>query len=130
MYTNCLQIRNYFYWRLFQDPVLKSKQEEIQAKVIEILHKKASILTAAQSKPAPALNPALQQAIDSLVKSGPNLLSSLGKMSGGSGGGGGGEGNLGGYYANLYGGGGAAPAAAAGGGSDYGSGMMRNYAGM
>ena len=62
------------------------------------------------------LNPALQQAIDSLVKNGPNLLSSLGKTGAASTGGGdssgpgGGDkmaagGNLGGYYSSLFGGG-------------------------
>ena len=71
------------------------------------------------------------QAIDSLVKSGPNLLSNLGNApppssirSGGGnsadGGGGGGGGNLGGYFANLYG--------RDGGGSDYGS--SRGYSAM
>ena len=90
----------------FQYPALKAKQEEIQTKVIDILNKKNNILTT-QNKPSPALNPALQQAIDSLVKSGPNLLNNIGKVgnTGGMGGSMGGEGNLGGYYANLFGGG-------------------------
>ena len=62
------------------------------------------------------LNPALQQAIDSLVKTGPNLLSSLGKSAATSSGGGGADGsssggdngNLGGYYSSLFGSGGGA----------------------
>ena len=72
---------------------MKAKQEEIQAKVMDILNKKAA-------PPAtPAINPTLQMAIDSLVKAGPNLLSSVaGSKSGGM---------SEGYYANLYGGGGA-----------------------
>jgi len=104
---------------------------------MEILNrprKTAASLPALAAAPTPApgsgiagLNPALQQAIDSLVKTGPNLLSSLGKTGSGSstagsaadGGGGGaaadgdksassgGGGNLGGYYASLFGGGGA-----------------------
>jgi hypothetical protein len=105
---------------------------------MEILNrprKTAASLPALAAAPTPApgsgiagLNPALQQAIDSLVKTGPNLLSSLGKTGGsssttagsaadGGGGGaaadgdksassGGGGGNLGGYYASLFGGGG------------------------
>ncbi len=116
--------------------LLQAKQEEIQNKVMEILNRprktSASLPVAAAPTPAPGsgiagLNPALQQAIDSLVKTGPNLLSSLGKTGGSSstaggsaadGGGGGaaadgdksassgGGGNLGGYYASLFGGGG------------------------
>ncbi len=117
--------------------LLQAKQEEIQNKVMEILNRPrktaASLPALAAAAPTPApgggiagLNPALQQAIDSLVKTGPNLLSSLGKTGGSSstagsvadnGGGaaadgdksassGGGGGNLGGYYASLFGGGG------------------------
>jgi hypothetical protein len=112
--------------------LLQAKQEEIQNKVMEILNRPrktaASLPVAAAPTPAPGsgiagLNPALQQAIDSLVKTGPNLLSSLGKTGSSSttgsaadGGGAaadgdksassGGGGNLGGYYASLFGGGG------------------------
>jgi hypothetical protein len=71
-----------------------------------------------------ALNPTLQQAIDSLVKTGPNLLSSLTKAGSSSVGSGadssapGGEsGNLGGYYSALFGGGGSGGAASGAGGS-------------
>jgi len=123
-----------------QDPHMKAKQEELQSKVIDILSKKNNILMS-QAPAAPSINPALQQAIDSLVKSGPNLLNSIGKM--------GGapvssapfpssapevEGNLGGYFANLYSAGGGSAghsysAGGAGGGqSDYGS--NRGYSGM
>lgn len=126
-----------------QDPILKAKQEEIQNKVMEILSRPkktqtslagagAPALAAAAATPAPlaagggatGLNPALQQAIDSLVKTGPNLLSSLGKTAATSsvGGGadgstsGGDSGNLGDYFSSLFGrgGGGAGGSALAG----------------
>ena len=81
-----------------QDPLLKSTQEEIQNRVMEILNKKQSLLKSQQpdsscaaggggsseptvgtgAHPASAsMAPSLQQAIDSLVKTGPNLLASL-----------------------------------------------------
>jgi len=57
-----------------QDPASKAKQEELQQRVLNILNK--------PRQPAPnagmaGINPTLQQAIDSLVKTGPNLLSGL-----------------------------------------------------
>ena len=91
---------------MFQDPALKSTQEELQNRIIEILNKKQNLLKSQQQQqqqpdsssvglgpadtgpgtqggsevgaaPAPAIAPSLQQAIDSLVKTGPNLLASL-----------------------------------------------------
>lgn len=85
-----------------QDPVMKAKQEEIQSKVMDILNKKA-----APAVMAPVINPTLQQAIDSLVKTGPNLLNNVGSGAVGAGGGGGVKpgGMSEGYYASLYSGG-------------------------
>ena len=70
------------------DSATKAKQEELQSKIMEILSKKKVQNTNLQNletnqaiKPsaapggAPKLSASLQNAIDSLIKSGPNLLS-------------------------------------------------------
>ena len=58
-----------------QDPATKAKQEEIQNRIQKILKEKK---TSNGSKPSSgAMAPSLQAAIDSLVKNGPNLLSSV-----------------------------------------------------
>ena len=54
------------------EPAARAKQEELQARVVAILDRGARARAA-----APAIAPSLQAAIDSLVKTGPNLLSSL-----------------------------------------------------
>ena len=54
------------------EPAARARQEELQARVAAILARGARARAA-----APAITPALQAAIDSLVKTGPNLLSSL-----------------------------------------------------
>ena len=60
---------------LQQDPATKAKQEEMQNRIQKILKEKK---TSSGSKPsAGAMTPSLQAAIDSLVKNGPNLLSSV-----------------------------------------------------
>jgi len=54
------------------EPAVRAKQDELQGRVLNILAKKKK----EKSTPAP-IAPSLLSAIDSLVKSGPNLLSSL-----------------------------------------------------
>jgi hypothetical protein len=63
------------------DPVVKSKQEEVLAKIRRVLHAHGDL--AKPTPPAeaatppvstPALAPSLQQALDSLIRTGPNLL--------------------------------------------------------
>ena len=61
------------------DPAVKAKQEELQNKIFGILDKQKEINqpTGAGSSsvvPPPAINASLQKAIDSLIKTGPNLL--------------------------------------------------------
>ena len=80
---------------------MKGKQEDIQSRVMDILNRKNAAVP-----PTPAINPTLQQAIDSLMKKGPNLLSSLGGADKAGSAAPEPDSNLGGYYANLYGGGG------------------------
>ena len=72
------------------DSATKAKQEELQSKIMDILSKKKvqqnsnlqNLETnqvnkgpSAAGNPAPELSASLQKAIDSLIKSGPNLLS-------------------------------------------------------
>lgn len=53
------------------DTATKAKQDELQSKIMDILNKQKEPV-----KPAvPELSASLQKAIDSLIKSGPNLLS-------------------------------------------------------
>ena len=55
------------------DMATKSKQDELQAKIMEVLSKQK--VPPKISAAAPELSASLQKAIDSLIKSGPNLLS-------------------------------------------------------
>jgi len=55
------------------DMATKSKQDELQAKIMEVLNKQKE--PPKVSAAAPELSASLQKAIDSLIKSGPNLLS-------------------------------------------------------
>lgn len=57
-----------------QDPASKAKQEELQQRVLNILNKPRQ---PAPNAAVPGINPTLQKAIESLVKTGPNLLSGL-----------------------------------------------------
>lgn len=57
-----------------QDPASKAKQEELQQRVLNILNKPRA---PAPNAGVPGINPTLQMAIESLVKTGPNLLSGL-----------------------------------------------------
>ena len=83
---------------------MKAKQEEMQAKITKLLKTKTNLV----EKP-PAIAPSLQKAIDSLIKSGPNLLSATmsgtaSRLTGGAG-----SSNssvLNNYYSNIVGGGG------------------------
>ena len=60
------------------DPASKAKQEELQERIKKILQQKQSSPgLGPASAPASSFNPSLQAAIDSLVKNGPNLLSSV-----------------------------------------------------
>ena len=65
------------------DASTKAKQEELQSKIMDILNKKKET-EAAAIKPAPELSASLQKAIDSLIKTGPNLLSGGGAGGGSS----------------------------------------------
>ena len=52
------------------DSATKAKQDELQSRIMDILNKKKE----PEPKVAPELSASLQKAIDSLIKSGPNLL--------------------------------------------------------
>ena len=58
-----------------QDPATKAKQEEIQNRIQKILKEKKT--SSGSKSTAGSMAPSLQAAIDSLVKNGPNLLSSV-----------------------------------------------------
>lgn len=59
------------------DPAVRAMEEELKTKIVGILNepKEAPKPQANPSAPPPAINPSLQMAIDSLIKTGPNLLS-------------------------------------------------------
>ena len=66
------------------DPAFKAKQDELHERIIQILNKPAPIKEAPKPQAAPValapeLNASLQRAIDSLIKTGPNLLSQMNK---------------------------------------------------
>ena len=65
------------------DPAFKAKQDELHERIIQILNKPAPIKEVPKPQPqvalAPELNASLQRAIDSLIKTGPNLLSQMNK---------------------------------------------------
>lgn len=82
-----------------QEPAAKAKQEELQNRVQMILNR--SKVTNQQS--SSGLTPSLQAAIENLVKTGPNLLSSM-AMSGPQTASAGSNSNLGGLLASLHGG--------------------------
>ena len=64
------------------DPAVKARQSELQAKILGILKKPLvapppapmPVAQAAAAATAPVITPSLQKAIDSLIKTGPNLL--------------------------------------------------------
>jgi len=63
------------------EPAFKAKQDELFERIIQILNKPAPVKEpakpAAPASIAPELNASLQRAIDSLIKTGPNLLSQM-----------------------------------------------------
>ena len=66
------------------DPAFKVKQDELHERIIQILNKPAPVKEAPKPQPppvalAPELNASLQRAIDSLIKTGPNLLNQMNK---------------------------------------------------
>lgn len=71
------------------EPAVRAKQEEVQGRVMSILNKTTKATPTKNSTPAPRapgpLAPSLQAAIDSLVKTGPNLLSTFQSPSASSG---------------------------------------------
>ena len=96
--------------------MFKAKQDELHERIISILHRPPPPQKVASSAAAPAssvsitpeLNASLQRAIDSLIKTGPNLLSQMqssssttGSQQGQQAGGGSGSG----YLFSAYGGG-------------------------
>ena len=59
------------------DPAVKAKEEDVKAKILAILNKPKEIAPPQmpqQQAQVPAINANLQKAIDSLIKTGPNLL--------------------------------------------------------
>ncbi len=58
------------------DPSMKAKQDELQSKIMDILNKKKEAMKppVSTSGHTPELSASLQKAIDSLIKTGPNLL--------------------------------------------------------
>jgi len=86
LYINLIQMPNVSYFSLANppigppvDPAFKAKQDELFERIIQILNKPAPIKEPAviQQSLAPELNASLQRAIDSLIKTGPNLLSQM-----------------------------------------------------
>ena len=69
------------------EPAVRAKQEEVQGRVLAILNRTTNKSTPKKTTtPAPGpIAPSLQAAIDSLVKTGPNLFSTLQSPSAGSG---------------------------------------------
>jgi len=69
------------------EPAVRAKQDEVQGRVLAILNRTTSRSTPKKTTtPAPGpIAPSLQAAIDSLVKTGPNLFSNLQSPSSGSG---------------------------------------------
>ena len=68
------------------EPAVRAKQEEVQGRVLAILNRTSKSTPKKNATPAPGpIAPSLQAAIDSLVKTGPNLFSSLQSPSAGSG---------------------------------------------
>ena len=57
------------------DSATKAKQDELQSKILQILNKKQEIPKEKPANAVPELSASLQKAIDSLIKTGPNLLS-------------------------------------------------------
>jgi len=77
-----------------QEPAAKAKQEELQNRVQKILSRRQ----VSNQQGSSGLTPSLQAAIENLVKTGPNLLSSMSGPQTASAGG-----NLGGYMASMHG---------------------------
>ena len=63
------------------DTATKAKQDELQSKIMDILNKQKAEPTKKPTENVPELSASLQKAIDSLIKSGPNLLSASGSGS-------------------------------------------------
>ena len=70
------------------EPAFKAKQDELFDRIIQVLNKPAPVKEAKPSSApmsiAPELNASLQRAIDSLIKTGPNLLSQMNNQTGSS----------------------------------------------
>ena len=68
------------------EPAVRAKQDEVQGRVLAILNRTSKSTPKKTTTPAPGpIAPSLQAAIDSLVKTGPNLFSTLQSPSAGSG---------------------------------------------
>ena len=72
------------------DTATKGKQDELQSRIMDILNKKkepemaAKVTSGNPNASGPELSASLQKAIDSLIKTGPNLLNSAGGGNSGS----------------------------------------------